>query len=133
MSVDILYDRGNFVSRAYLAFHVMIREKKNTFLFIEPIKRVFFYFTFFQNGVVPAGSDPLDDDPPPPTSSSIVTPSVSWCPPLFEGASCFPATPPGTLRVIPCMESYAGVLYNTSGRRRPRLISCFWSSHKTAK
>ena len=38
------------------------------------------------------------------------------CAPLFDSASCFPATPPGSVRVIPCMDYYSGVAYDTSGR-----------------
>ncbi len=60
---------------------------------------------------MPWASSPSSASGSPSTSSS-----ARVCEPLFEGASCFPATPPGTVRVIPCMESYAGVEYDTSGR-----------------
>ena len=39
------------------------------------------------------------------------------CPPLFDNASCFPATPAGRLMEIPCMEEYHGIRFNTSGRK----------------
>ncbi|TRY79517.1 hypothetical protein TCAL_09333 [Tigriopus californicus] len=39
----------------------------------------------------------------------------SWCPPLYDNASCFPATPVGQVMVIPCMSEYSGVPYDTSG------------------
>jgi len=56
----------------------------------------------FEAGVVPNG-DELD-----PGGGEI-------CSPLFDGASCFPATSAGEVRVIPCMDSYGGVQYNTTG------------------
>ena len=37
------------------------------------------------------------------------------CPPLFDNASCYPATPAGLLMEIPCMEQYHGIRFNTSG------------------
>ena len=40
------------------------------------------------------------------------------CPPMFDNASCFPATPPGVVVTIPCMSSYLGVPYNISGKNR---------------
>ena len=33
------------------------------------------------------------------------------CQPLWDEVSCFPATPAGHIRVIPCMSEYAGVRY----------------------
>ncbi len=39
------------------------------------------------------------------------------CSPLFDNASCFPATPAGTVMEIPCMEEYLGVPFNTSGKK----------------
>ena len=37
------------------------------------------------------------------------------CPVKFDGVSCWPQTPPGTLRVIPCFEVFNGVYYDPSG------------------
>ena len=45
------------------------------------------------------------------------TESAAMCPPLFDNASCFPATPAGHLMEIPCMEEYHGIRFNTSGKR----------------
>lgn len=42
--------------------------------------------------------------------------ATEYCDFFFDGASCFPATPAGVVRVIPCMESFAGVPYDTSGK-----------------
>lgn len=42
--------------------------------------------------------------------------SLPTCDVFFDNVSCFPATPAGTTRFIPCMESYRGVLYDTSGK-----------------
>ncbi|XP_063863507.1 LOW QUALITY PROTEIN: diuretic hormone receptor-like [Scylla paramamosain] len=36
------------------------------------------------------------------------------CPVKFDGVSCWPQTPPGTLRVIPCFEVFNGVYYDPS-------------------
>ena len=47
---------------------------------------------------------------------SVVSGIERACPPLFDRASCFPATPAGILRIIPCMESYKGVEYDTTGK-----------------
>jgi hypothetical protein len=38
------------------------------------------------------------------------------CPPLWDRASCFPATPAGTLSVIPCMAEFKEIYYDTSGK-----------------
>ena len=56
----------------------------------------------FGQGVFPsnAGSDP----------------PAAMCPPLFDNASCYPATPAGRLMEIPCMEEYHGIRFNTSGK-----------------
>ena len=54
----------------------------------------------FENGVMPVEYD---------------NPS-EMCPPMFDNASCFPATPPGEVVSIPCMSSYLGVPYNSSGK-----------------
>ena len=67
----------------------------------------------FQAGVLPFAEGDNDD-----ASSS----SSRLCAPLFDGASCIPATPPGTLRVIPCMYSYAGVQYDTSGKKKKSIF-----------
>lgn len=45
------------------------------------------------------------------------TESAAMCPPLFDNASCFPATPAGHLMEIPCMEEYHGIRFNTSGKQ----------------
>lgn len=37
------------------------------------------------------------------------------CPVKFDGVSCWPQTPPGTLRVIPCFDVFNGVYYDPSG------------------
>lgn len=41
----------------------------------------------------------------------------AMCQPMFDNASCFPATPPGQVVAIPCMSSYLGVAYNSSGKK----------------
>ncbi|MPC80437.1 Diuretic hormone receptor [Portunus trituberculatus] len=42
------------------------------------------------------------------------------CPVKFDGVSCWPQTPPGTLRIIPCFEVFNGVYYDPSGEYRAR-------------
>ena len=37
------------------------------------------------------------------------------CPVKFDGVSCWPQTPPGTLRIIPCFDVFNGVYYDPSG------------------
>ena len=39
------------------------------------------------------------------------------CPPLWDRASCFPATHAGQMSVIPCMAEFNEVYYDTTGRR----------------
>ena len=38
------------------------------------------------------------------------------CPPMWDRASCFPATAPGQLSIIPCMAEFKEVYYDTTGR-----------------
>lgn len=38
------------------------------------------------------------------------------CSPLWDNASCFPATPEGTVRVIPCMKEFSGVVFGSAGK-----------------
>ena len=38
------------------------------------------------------------------------------CSPFWDSISCFPATPAGQERVIPCMSEFGGVQYNTSSK-----------------
>lgn len=63
----------------------------------------------YENGLAPF----VNITPGDPNYSAV---EDTVCPPLFEGASCFPATYAGTLRIIPCMDSYAGVEFNTAGK-----------------
>ena len=49
-------------------------------------------------------------------SSAGSDPPAAMCPPLFDNASCYPATPAGRLMEIPCMEEYHGIRFNTSGK-----------------
>ena len=39
-----------------------------------------------------------------------------FCPVKFDGISCWPATPPGILRSIPCFEEFNGLFYDSSGK-----------------
>lgn len=49
-------------------------------------------------------------------SAAAAAAAADMCPPLFDNASCFPATPAGHLMEIPCMEEYHGIRFNTSGK-----------------
>lgn len=40
------------------------------------------------------------------------------CPVKFDGVSCWPETPPGTLKAIPCFDDFNGVPYEPSGKAR---------------
>ncbi|MPC58678.1 Diuretic hormone receptor [Portunus trituberculatus] len=42
-------------------------------------------------------------------------PAAGSCPVKFDGVSCWPQTPPGTLRIIPCFDVFNGVYYDPSG------------------
>ena len=61
----------------------------------------------FGQGVFPSASSAASDESDPP---------AAMCPPLFDNASCYPATPAGRLMEIPCMEEYHGIRFNTSGK-----------------
>ena len=39
------------------------------------------------------------------------TTEEGFCPPFWDSLSCFPATPPGELRVIPCISEIQTILY----------------------
>ena len=39
------------------------------------------------------------------------------CEAMWDGASCFPETLANETRQIPCMESFLGVFYHSSGRK----------------
>ncbi|XP_045137695.1 LOW QUALITY PROTEIN: diuretic hormone receptor-like [Portunus trituberculatus] len=41
-------------------------------------------------------------------------PAAGSCPVKFDGVSCWPQTPPGTLRIIPCFDVFNGVYYDPS-------------------
>jgi len=41
--------------------------------------------------------------------------SLAMCPPMWDQASCLPATPAGHVSVIPCMAEFKDVYYNTTG------------------
>ena len=44
--------------------------------------------------------------------------SATMCPPMWDRASCFPATHAGQMSVIPCMAEFNEVYYDTTGRTR---------------
>ncbi|CAL4066158.1 unnamed protein product, partial [Meganyctiphanes norvegica] len=39
---------------------------------------------------------------------------MTACPTKFDGVSCWPETPPGTMRAIPCFDEFNGVGYDSS-------------------
>ncbi len=62
----------------------------------------------FKQGLAPFG--PADGSP---LEEEV---KQAACEPIFDTASCLPATPAGEVVVIPCMEVYRGVRYDTSGK-----------------
>ena len=72
----------------------------------------------FNQSVFPIASHAnAESDSDPAAAAAAREAAAVMCPPLFDNASCFPATPAGHLMEIPCMEEYHGIRFNTSGKR----------------